>query len=386
MKTRLLFILSMGCLFWAQTFGQLTVYQDEKGQVLTSVDNYSTGMQYSSPTATHTRTTFLGSPFFTFPVWQPGTIQLDKSGKELSCQLAYNLVSNEVLCRFDGDSAVQTVTPEFFTINNTTFIRLQDKVAGLAYRTYFSLLHDGPTRLWMSLDCQLKPLNSAEIVKDRTYLDVTIRGIYRTYPKYYIQRGDRELTLVDLTKKSFLKAFPDYTASLESRIPDKDIAVNDAIGAVTYYDSLVAEGNEKMRYLPRDEAFKEKLTGQIAYPAKAGFQGIYGRVYAGFDVDSLGRIRNITVLSPENSGFSFTDEVKKSLETMSAVSPALRGHYALPVTFTYTNSKEHSGLHAPVNQLPDDRLGNRILLKEVLVPYVTSSYVTTSREVWGYYK
>ena len=30
-----------------------------------------------------------------------------------------------------------------------------------------------------------------------------------------------------------------------------------------------------------------------------------------FDVDSLGKIRNIVILSPENIGFGFTEAVKK---------------------------------------------------------------------------
>ncbi|MVM37743.1 hypothetical protein GO730_09245 [Spirosoma sp. HMF3257] len=71
---------------------------------------------------------------------------------------------------------------------------------------------------------------------------------------------------------------------------------------------------------------------------------------------------------------------------LATVDPAFNGKYALPVAFTYTNTKEKSGPHVPINRLPDDRLDGRQLLEEVVVPYVVSTPITTSREVWGYYK
>ena len=55
-----------------------------------------------------------------------------------------------------------------------------------------------------------------------------------------------------------LKAFPDYTASIEAKFKDKALTVNDVIEAVTYYDSLVAEGNDSVNHAKRDTA-KYKL-------------------------------------------------------------------------------------------------------------------------------
>ena len=385
MKTWLILILSVSLFPSASVQAQFIVYQDEKGQVLTTVDTYATGARITT-TASHAKETYLGSPFFTFPVWQEGNIQLDRSGKKLDCQLAYNLVTNEVLCRFAGDSAVRIVTPEFFTINNTEFTRIQNSLAGLDYRTYFSPLHNGPNRLWMSLSSRLEPLNSADYLKSRDHRDLTIRSIYRVSPKYYIQKEDGELIPVSLSKKSLMAVFPRYSDEIDAKFPDKTLTANSLIEGINYHDSLAAGERRNVRNLPKDEAFKAVFRDKITFPARAGYQGIYGRVYAGFDVDSLGKIGNVVILSPDNAGFGFVEEVKKSLETVPDINPALRGQYALPVAFTYTNSSEKTGAHMPVNKLADSHLKNRTLLNEVTVPFVVNKPVITSREVWGYYR
>ncbi|GAB4017227.1 hypothetical protein GCM10028808_48150 [Spirosoma migulaei] len=364
--------------------GQITVYQDEKGQIFTTSDAYAA--RQTTATASYNKVTFLGSPFFTFPVWQEGKVQLDQSGKELDCQLAYNLVTSDVLCRFAGDSAVKVITPERFTINNTTFVRLQNSIAGLAYRTYFSIVHTGPTKLWMSLNNQIEPRNGAEEIKTRYYKDLNIQGIYRTKTKYYIQKGEGEPRLVNLSKKLLLDAFADQAAALEPKIPSRQLTPNDIIDVINVYDSLTVAERKNLAHLSKEELFKRTLQAKIKYPGWVGKQGIYGRVYAGFDVDSQGAIKNVVILSPDNVGFGFTSEVIKALEMLATVDPAFNGKYALPVAFTYANTKEKSGAHVPINRLPDDRLGGRQLLEEVVVPYVVTTPITTSREVWGYYK
>ncbi|MVM37742.1 hypothetical protein GO730_09240 [Spirosoma sp. HMF3257] len=280
-----------------KTHGQITVYQDEKGQIFTTSDSYSTGRQTTS-TASYIKVTFLGNPFFTFPVWQEGKVQLDRSGKELDCQLAYNLVTSDVLCRFAGDSAVTIITPERFTINNTTFVRLQNSIAGLEYRTYFSILHNGPTKLWMSLNSQIEPRNSAEEIKTSYYKDLNIQGIYRIKTKYYIQKGEGEPRLVNLSKKLLLDAFADQAAALESKIPSRQLTPNDIIDAINVYDSLVLAERKSLAHLSKEELFKKTLQAKITYPGWVGKQGIYGRVYAGFDVDSQGQSKMSSFLVP----------------------------------------------------------------------------------------
>ena len=386
MMTRLILLLFVFCTILAKVHGQIAVYQDEKGQILTTTDAYGSGKQ-SATTASYTKVTFLESPFYTFPVWQEGKVQLDKSGKELDCQLAYNLVTSEVLCRFAGDSSVKVITPELFTINNTIFVRLQNSIAGLDYRTYFSLLHNGPTKLWMSLSSKIEPRNSAEQIASRYYDDLNIQGIYRTKTKYYVQKGEAEPKLINLSKKSLLDVLADQSQAIDSKISNRQqLTTNDVIDLLNYYDSLVAAARENELHLSKEGVFKHILRNKILYPGWVGNQGVYGRVYAGFDIDSMGFIKNIVILSPDNVGFGFTQEVKKALETLSNVAPAFRGRYALPIAFTYTNSREDTGPHIPINRLPDDRFDNRTVLEEVVVPFVVNRAVIASREVWGYYK
>ncbi|AUD05676.1 hypothetical protein CWM47_29840 [Spirosoma pollinicola] len=378
---RLAFLVGILSVLSLKTSGQIFVYQEKDGNVFTSVDSYSPGK-----TNTYTKLTYLGSPFLTFPVWQPGKIRLDMEGNVLDCQLAYNLNTNEVLCRFEGDSAVKTVTPAVFSINNTEFVRYQNSLMGIDYRLYYSIIHNGPTKLLKSLSNQLGYMNSEEQIRVRSYRDLNLSGSYRIITKYFIQKGNGEPKLISLSKKSLMDALADQAFALESKIPTKSLTTNEVIDILNHYDSLVAEARINRAHLSKEDVFRQIFQNKISYPGWVGNQGIYGRIYAGFDIDSLGYVKNVVILSPDNIGFGFTSEAKKALETMSNVAPAFQGRYALPVTFTYENAKEKTGPHIPVNRLPDDRLNKRTVLEEVIVPFTTNKAGIASREVWGYYK
>ncbi|GAB3790594.1 hypothetical protein GCM10028818_60880 [Spirosoma horti] len=374
----LLCTLSIPCL---TSQGQIFVYHEKDGVVFTSIDTYSPGQ-----TGTYQKTTYLGSPFLTYPVWQKGQVRLDMSGKAISCQLAYNINTNEVLCRFKGDSTMKTITPEMFSFNGTEYLRKRGDVAGMDYQVYFSVIHNGSTKLLRSLSSQLEPLNSAEEISIRHYKDLNVRGTYRVLTKYYIQKGDATPRLITLSKKSLLDVFADQSAALDAKIPSRQLTTTDVVDMINAYDSLVTVARENAGHLSKEEVFRKNLERKINYPAWVGNQGIYGRVYAGFDVDSLGIIKHVVILSPDNIGFGFIFEVKRALETLSNVDPNFRGAYALPIAFTFTNSREKSGPHVPINRLPDNRYQNRILLEEVTVPFVVAKSAAAPREVWGYYK
>jgi hypothetical protein len=132
--------------------------------------------------------------------------------------------------------------------------------------------------------------------------------------------------------------------------------------------------------------FSQELHNTITYPGTAWIQAVYSRVYAGFEVSELGAVKNVTILSPENAGFGFSSAVRQALEKLPRLGPGLAGTYALPVTFTYTNSLEKTGTHWPVNRLADEYLNGRTLLDEFVVPIVVSKPAISTREVWGYYK
>lgn len=298
---RLALILSILHVSLPKSFAQFKVYQNENGQVLTTVDRYGPG---TIGTTAYNKYTYLGSPFLTFPVWQKGKIWLDTHGKAITCELAYNLLNNEVLCRFPGDSTAKLVTPEVFTVNGNEFVRQQNKLLGIDYRLYATVLYDGPTKLLLSLtkriDSYLTINNGYTFVKENS-----IAGEYKTLSNYYIRKGEAKPEFIVLTKNSILAALYDQSEKIAARIPDRKLTLADVASALAYYDSLTAtdwvnksssaiHSDSSQIYpmgyainkapLSKDPVFNQALHHKILYPSEAWTQGIYGRVYAGFEI------------------------------------------------------------------------------------------------------
>ncbi|WP_338876246.1 hypothetical protein WBJ53_11395 [Spirosoma sp. SC4-14] len=376
-----LVLITLACSL-ANGFGQYKVYKDEKGQLLTSVDTY--GATTIKSTA-YNQVVYIGSPFLNYPIWQEGTIQLDRSGKPIACRIAYNMATNEVFCQLGEDSTTKIITPEVFTIDGTEYVRQRNNLLGIDYRLYAKVLHNGPTQLLQSTTKQLEPMNSTDALGNRHNRELNLQGVYRTLTNHYIRKGDARPELISLTKKSLLEAFYDQSEAIAPKIPNGALSQFDVIDVINAYDSLVAAARVGSSPLSQNSLFTQSLHSQIIYPAWVGNQGIYSRVYAGFEIDSQGIVRNVTILSPTNAGFGFAQEVQKALEKLPNLDPTYRGSYVLPVTFTYTNKKEQSGAHVPVNQLPEERMKGRMLLDEFTVPWVVTKPITTTREVWGYY-
>ncbi|GAB3703255.1 hypothetical protein GCM10027592_33020 [Spirosoma flavus] len=358
---------------FTETFGQYTVYKDDQGHILTRFD------EYSSPTSGsgHNEIIYQGSPFLTYPVWKAGKIRLDEKGQDLIGELAYNLVSNEVLCRFSDDPSAKIATPAAFTIDDVSFVRHPNKSA------FLTIIHHGPTKLLASYSKQLKPAygNSSGYGKA---LDV--KGYYKDYTKYYIQKGDATPELISLSKNSLVSTLYEQSEQIASRISTKELTTEDVAKILQYYDTLMAAIRANKPPLRYDPIFTQLLRDKITYPNQAWNQGVYGRVYMGFEVTEQGNVKNVQILSPGNEGVGFTEAVQNAFEYVPNFNPAYRGQYVLPVTFTYVNVKEKAGPHVPVNQLSAERLGNRTLLDEFIVPSNVNKPVIASREVWGYYK
>ncbi|MBN8826165.1 MULTISPECIES: energy transducer TonB [unclassified Spirosoma] len=359
--------------------GQFTVYQNDSGQLFTTFETYASGINASA----RTQTTYQGSPFLTYPIWQPGTVLLDKQGKQVDAELAYNLVTNEVLYRFPGDSAVQIITPETFTINSDRFIRPQGTISTNMFRPYLMVLSNGPTKLLKGMSRQLR----ANSRLDSYSKDIYTLGAYITKIDYYIQKGEAKPELINLAKSnSILAVLYEQSDKLKTQLTDKSLTPEALIDVLAYYDQLM-EGDRTMKSpLMANPTFTQVLHQKITYPAFAQNQGIYGRVYAGFDIDKQGQITNVTILSPDNAGFRFDLVVRNALEKMPPVNPELQGKYVLPVAFILTNTKESNEPHIPVNQLPSDRMSGKTVLDEFAVKTSISKPGIASREVWGYYK
>lgn len=377
------FVVFLGILWGLclQSYAQCTVFKDKDGLVITTCEVYAGGGRMAS--TAHQQLTYLGSPYLTFPVWQEGRIRLDESGKEITCELAYDLVTNQVTCRFNGEQTVNNVTPASFIINGVEFIRQANKLLGIDYRMYTTVLYNGQTKLLKSLSKSLVPIQSSNngYTKDEKF-----NGVYQTAVKYYIRKGDAKPELINLSKKSLLDVLYDQAERIAPTLPGKQLTTDDVVEVLKYYDSLTVMAPTSTLPLANDAVFKQTLHDQIRYPDWARNQRVYGRVYVGFDVDSSGQVTNITLLSPGNGGFGFEQQVQNALKRLAKMKPDYAGKYALPVAFTYTNSAEKGVTHTPVNVLPPDRLGGRTLLDEYVVPVVVSKIIADSREVWGYYK
>ncbi|GAB3892257.1 hypothetical protein GCM10028803_04890 [Larkinella knui] len=361
------------------TLGQCTVTKDVYGQVITTCQMNSF---LSENAPLNKQLTFLGSEFASFPVWQEGQIRLDQSGQDLACLLAYNVVSHEVLCRFKDDLVGKAVTPYSFVLNGIEYVRQIKSVMGINYTLYTTALSRGQTKLLKSWKGRFvkTPIRNA-YDKDRPFA-----GYYQIDQRYYIQKGDAVPQPINLTKSSILSVLEDQKEIIDSKLPQRQLTVEQVIGVVGMYDSLTVFAQLSSSSLSTDAVFKELLRSQIKYPVQAWNAQVYARVYVGFEITREGQLTNIQLLSPENVGFGFKQEIEKALSKLAKTKQEYAGRYALPVSFTYTNALDKQRKFVPVNTLSTDLLVGRIVLNEFVVNQIMGKDVAKNREVWGYYK
>lgn len=378
MKT---FFLLSGFLYGSvfQTLGQCTVAKDAHGQLITTCQvKYNT----SESTMLHKQVTFLGSEYVSFPVWQEGSVRLDQSGREIVCLLAYNVVNQEVTCRFEDDKDVQRVVPYSFVLGGAEYIRHQTDVAGLKYTFYTTMINRGPTKL---LKC-VKGRFSKTPLRNEYDRHSPFSGSYQIDNQYYVQKENAAPQPVSLTKNSLLTVLVDQKEILESKLPKRELTPEQVIGTIRTYDSLWTAARLNSTTLATDPDFKEFLRTQINYPTQAWDAQVYARVYVGFDVSKEGQLVNIQLLSPDNVGFGFKQEIETALRKLPETKSAYQGRYALPITFTYTNAFDKRMKFVPINTLSDDLLAGRTLLNEFVVDQIQGKDVAKNREIWGYYK
>ncbi|UFH57606.1 hypothetical protein [Spirosoma sp. KNUC1025] len=359
--------------------GQCTVTKDAYGQVITSCQaiNY-----VSESSSLNKQFTFLGSEFSSFPLWQEGRIRLDNSGQELTCLLAYNLFSQEVLCQLGGDLPIRSVTPDWFMVNGVEYTRQMTNVLGLKYKLYTTALNSGQNKVLKSAKARLikTPIRNG-YDKDHPFA-----GYYQVDQQYYIQKGSAIPQPITLTRHSVLSALGDHRAKLKTNLSKTSLTVDEVIKLVSHYDSLRVIAQLNSTSLSTDPAFNEVLESDLTYPVQAWKAQVYSRIYVGFEITDAGQVINIGLLSPENVGFGFKEAVEEALSKLSTTKSAYKGRYALPVAFTYSYHPAKELTFLPVNTVSDERLGDRILLNEFVVNQVVQRDRVSSREVWGYYK
>ncbi|WP_461109913.1 hypothetical protein [Spirosoma koreense] len=359
--------------------GQCRVTKDAYGQVLTICQSTNYGSESAS---LNKQFTLLGSEFSSFPIWQEGRIRLDKSGQELTCLLAYNLFSQEVLCQLGGDLPMRSVTPDWFTVDGVEYTRQMTSVLGLTYKLYTTALNRGQTKVLKSAKARLikTPIRNG-YDKDQPFA-----GYYRVDQQYYIQKGSAVPQPITLTGHSVLSALGDHGLKLKTNLSKPSLTVDEVIKLVSQYDSLRIMAQLNSTSLSTDPEFNEVLASELTYPVQAWKDKVYARVYVGFEITDVGQVINIGLVSPENVGFGFKEAVEKALGHLSTTKSAYRGRYALPVAFTYSYVPAKELTVMPVNTLSDERLDGRILLDEFVVHQLVQRDRASSREVWGYYK
>lgn len=358
---------------------QCVVSKDVYGQIVTTCEVYESG---SSTAPSHKQETYLGSPYLTYPAWQKGTVQIEPGGKEITCELAYDLVANEVLCHFEANSSLSRLTPYAFTIDGLTFVRQLNSLSGGMAKRYTTVLYAGPTKLTKSVAVRLVPaLTTNGYDKSSVF-----HGHYQQKETYYIQKGDAQPELTSLDEASLLKTLHGRSTPLATNASTRQIPVNEAIRVLMNYDSVSTLTNRNKPALSADALFNQLLHNELSYPNQAWLAGVYGRVYVGFTVNEQGQVGELVTLSPENVGYGFDQAVKRGLRQVGTLKPDYQGRYTLPVAFTYDHTQDTRDAYIPVTVLAPERTADRVLLTEFVVPIKVAKPIPTIREVWGFYK
>jgi hypothetical protein len=219
------------CLFSIAGFGQCTVTTDQAGRLVTICTDYASrsGFLMNRPDQSQAQetTVYAGSPYLSFPVYEAGIIEFTATRQRISCQLALNLVTNQVLCRFNNDSVEYAILPDSFTVGNRRFV---GKASPKGERVYYMVLYAGKSRLLTQTRATL------QVTKREPYaLDEQFDGTYIRQERYFIERGNtmREITL---SRKSVLKALG---SPLSPSSPTKDkLTVQEMIGLVASHEGF----------------------------------------------------------------------------------------------------------------------------------------------------
>jgi hypothetical protein len=380
--TRFISILVLICFSGVVAWSQCITEKDVNGQIVTTCDVYRTEGGYGQSNGpSHKKVVYLGTPYLTFPTWLKGTIQLDQGGQALACYLAYDVVANRVQCKFDSSLTISNVTPYSFTIHGMTFTRQVNSALGVDYQLYTTRLNTGQTLLSKRISSQLVTGSV-----DNGYTKSSpFQGSYQPRVTYYIRKGDAEPESTDLSRKSLLAILHEQAEIMAPRLSNRTLTPEEVVQVLSEYDALMAVTNRQKPPLSADPVFNQLLHTSIKYPNQAWNGSVYGRVYVGFEINESGQLVNINTLSPPNVGFGLDDAVKQGLRKITKLKPDYKGTYCLPVAFTYTNTVDKHGPYTPLNVLPTERMQNRTLLTEVVIPVQIAKPVATTREVWGYY-
>lgn len=128
-----------------------------------------------------------------------------------------------------------------------------------------------------------------------------------------------------------------------------------------------------------DPIIAAAASNNIHYPIGAIRNSVYGRIYASFDIDSAGYIRNVNVVYPvmnkKTMGIlGFEHEIKAGLSKTPRLRNRNQGKYILPIAFVYTNVYYNSNNY-PTNTLPEEYYSKEYqVLNEVQITARSDQY------------
>ncbi|WP_460674020.1 hypothetical protein [Larkinella ripae] len=217
--------------------GQCVVTEDKQKRVVTICQGYTAPLgllvNRTDRKQSLSQTVYLGSEYLTYPVWQHGSLEFGNRRNAISCQIAYNLLTSQVLCQFEGDSVIRTVTPDAFTINDIHFV---SQLNSKGDRTYYRVLYAGKIRLLAQYKCSLR-----RVEKEPYTLDQAFDGTYNRQKSFFIQRDDQPLRRVGLSRKSLLDALDGTPDKLPDYLTKKKLTIYELVDAVAYYDGFAGK-------------------------------------------------------------------------------------------------------------------------------------------------
>lgn len=169
----------------------------------------------------------LGTPYWTYPTWQGGTVQPAEDSPATPCQIAYNVASNEVLCRFNNDTTIHPLKPVAFTIGDEQFVRRNQ----LGYPAYYRVVYRGQAEL---LEGVKRPMT---VLKPQPYGDAYLMGYFLGLERYYyLKLPDGPLRSLELNRKSLMRAMGD---NVDTKLlpAGETLTINDVVRVLADYDA-----------------------------------------------------------------------------------------------------------------------------------------------------
>lgn len=173
---------------------------------------------------------YAGSPYLSYPVYEDGLLEFRSNNQKIPCKIAFNLQTNQLLCRLANDSTERAIFPDVFTIGTKRFITKTDHSGN---RIYYMVLYAGKSKLLMQLKMALK------LTERRPYdQDILNDGAFIRQEHYFIELADSTLRSVHLTRKSVLKALGSVPGRALPSGKKNKMTVPDVVKAVAGYDGF----------------------------------------------------------------------------------------------------------------------------------------------------